>query len=71
LWSKVENIYKKAHEAIRADPEAAKASKDASKIVKKRWNAKKLTLEERKARVALKKKEFMDKLEGSADADDE
>jgi large subunit ribosomal protein L5e len=67
----VENIYKKAHEAIRADPEAAKASKDASKIVKKRWNAKKLTLEERKARVALKKKEFMDKLEGSADADDE
>ena len=65
-------MYKKAHEAIRADPEKHKTAKDPSKIVKKRWNAKKLTLEERKARVAAKKKEFLSKLEaGSGDADDE
>ncbi len=65
-------MYKKCHEAIRADPERQKSSKDPSKIKKKRWNAKKLTLEERKARVAAKKKEFLAKLEaGAGDADDE
>lgn len=68
----IETMYKKAHEAIRADPEKQKSSKDPSKIKKKRWNAKKLTLEERKARVAAKKKEFLAKLEaGAGDADDE
>jgi large subunit ribosomal protein L5e len=64
-------MYKKAHEAIRADPEKQKSSKDPSKIKKKRWNAKRLTLEERKARVATKKREFLSKLEASAEADDE
>nr|CAG4648774.1 EOG090X09YS [Polyphemus pediculus] len=66
----IENMYKKAHEAIRADPDLKKSTKDASKVTKKRWNAAKLTLEERKARVAAKKKEFKDKLE-STDAGDE
>lgn len=65
-------MYKKAHEAIRADPEAKKSTKDPSKIKKKRWNAKKLTLEQRKERVAAKKKEFLAKLEnGAGAADDE
>merc|ERR1712071_200070 len=32
-------MYKNAHAAIRADPNLKKTSKDASKIVKKRWNA--------------------------------
>nr|CAG4650330.1 EOG090X09YS [Sida crystallina] len=67
----VETMYKKAHEAIRANPDHQKPAKDPSKITKKRWNAKKLTLEERKARVALKKKEFMAKLDSTAGDDDE
>lgn len=65
-------MYKKAHEAIRADPERKKSSKDPSKVTKKRWNAAKLTLEQRKARVAAKKKEFLAKLDaGSGGGDDE
>nr|CAG4651165.1 EOG090X09YS [Simocephalus serrulatus]SVE94374.1 EOG090X09YS [Simocephalus serrulatus] len=68
----VEAMYKKAHEAIRADPERKKSSKDPSKVTKKRWNAAKLTLEQRKARVAAKKKEFLAKLDaGSGGGDDE
>ena len=58
-------MYKNAHAAIRADPNLKKTSKDASKIVKKRWNAKKLTLEERKARVTANKEAFMAKLEAA------
>jgi len=51
---KIEGIYKKAHEAIRADPSHTK--KEPKKPAeKKRWNAKKLTLRERKHRVANKK----------------
>jgi large subunit ribosomal protein L5e len=66
----IETMYKKAHEAIRASPEAKKSTKDPSKIKKKRWTAKKLTYDERKARVAAKKKEFLSKLEsGAGDAD--
>jgi len=68
----VEPMYKKAHEAIRANPDVKKSAKDPSKIKKKRWTAKKLTLEQRKERVAAKKKEFLAKLEaGSGAADDE
>lgn len=48
----LESIYKKAHDAIRANPEADKKEK---KVEKKRWTAKKLTLQERKARIATKK----------------
>merc|ERR1711926_10553 len=61
----VENMYKNAHAAIRADPNLKKEPKDTSKIVKKRWNAKKLTLEERKARVAATKEAFLAKLEAA------
>lgn len=65
-------MYKKAHEAIRADPEVKKSAKDAAKLKKKRWNAKKLTHEQRKARVAEKKKAFLAKLEAdNGDGDDE
>lgn len=67
----LENLYKKAHEAIRADPEHQKSDKDLSQVTVKRWNAKKLTLEERKARVAAKKKEFLEKLGGGDGEDDE
>merc|ERR1712147_486305 len=67
----VETLYKNAHAAIRADPEPQKSTKDASTITKRRWNAMRLTLEERKARVNAKKTEFMAKLESSGDADDE
>ena len=67
----MENLYKKAHEAIRADPEHQKSDKDPSQVTVKRWNAKKLTLEERKARVAAKKKEFWEKLGGGDGEDDE
>nr|SVE88774.1 EOG090X09YS [Daphnia sinensis]SVE89398.1 EOG090X09YS [Daphnia sinensis]SVE90018.1 EOG090X09YS [Daphnia sinensis]SVE90647.1 EOG090X09YS [Daphnia sinensis]SVE91273.1 EOG090X09YS [Daphnia sinensis] len=66
----IEAMYKKAHEAIRADPERQKSTKDPSKITKKRWNAKRLTLKQRKARVAAKKKAFLSKLEASGEADE-
>ena len=49
----LEGIYKNAHEAIRANPE--RAPKQEKKVEKKRWNPKKLTLKERKARVSTKK----------------
>jgi len=49
----LEGIYKNAHEAIRANPD--RAQKEEKKVEKKRWNAKKLTLTERKARVSTKK----------------
>jgi len=49
----LEGIYKSAHEAIRADPEAVQ--KPEKPVEKKRWKAKKLTLSERKARISNKK----------------
>lgn len=45
-------MYKKAHTAIRANPDALKKEK---KVEKKRWTAKKLTYTERKSRVSTKK----------------
>lgn len=51
--SSLEEIYKKAHAAIRSDPIHKK--KEAKKEVKpRRFNLKKITLEERKKRVAEK-----------------
>jgi large subunit ribosomal protein L5e len=47
------DVYKKAHDAIRANPE--RPAKTEKKVNKKRWNAKKITLQERKARVSNKK----------------
>uniref|UniRef100_A0A0M3HWD0 Large ribosomal subunit protein uL18 n=2 Tax=Ascaris TaxID=6251 RepID=A0A0M3HWD0_ASCLU len=49
----IEEMYKKAHAAIRANP--APVSKPKKKVEKKRWNAKKSTLEVRKNRVRNKK----------------
>merc|ERR1712165_451198 len=57
----VEEMYKKAHAAIRADP--AHAKKAPGKVVKKRWNAKKQGLEARKAKVAASKEAFLAQVE--------
>jgi len=62
----VEAMYANAHKAIRADPSPA-AKKDASGVQKKRWNAKKLTLAERKAKVAKAKEDFLAQLEAQQD----
>ncbi|XP_075226260.1 ribosomal protein L5 [Lycorma delicatula] len=59
----IEEIYKKAHEAIRADP-TRKPKERTKPPVKKRWNRKKLSLSERKNRIAQKKESFLKKLEG-------
>ncbi|GFG30030.1 hypothetical protein Cfor_12330 [Coptotermes formosanus] len=65
----IESIYKKAHEAIRADPARIKKQKDTTDIVKKRWNRAKLSLSERKNRIAQKKESWKKKLEaGEVDA---
>merc|ERR1712173_387849 len=57
----VEEMYKKAHAAIRADP--AHAKKPPGKVVKKRWNAKKQGLEARKAKVAASNEAFLAQVE--------
>lgn len=49
----VEDIYKKAHAAIRANPE--KKPKAEKTVVKKRWNKAKMNLKERKNRIKQKK----------------
>jgi len=56
----IEAMYTNAHKAIRADP-----SPNAKKapVASKRWNAKKITLAERKARVATAKADFLSQLE--------
>merc|ERR1711945_38701 len=53
----MEGMYTKAHAAIRKDP--LRAKKQAKKITKKRWTAKRLTYAERKAKVAKNKEEFL------------
>ncbi|XP_064480384.1 large ribosomal subunit protein uL18A-like [Ornithodoros turicata] len=57
----IEEIYKKAHAAIRADP-AHKPKAPRTDVKKKRWNRKKLTLSERKNTVSQKKAAFLKKL---------
>ena len=57
----MEDMYKKAHAAIRTDPEFKK--KAAKPDSKKRWTDKKLTYAERKAKVATTKKEFLAQIE--------
>jgi len=59
----VEGIYKKAHSAIRGNPEPLKKTKDPSKIVKKRWNLKKLSGKVRKHHVVQRKEAFKKALE--------
>jgi len=57
----VEDMYKKAHAAIRKDPErSVKAPKE---IQKKRFGAKRLTHAERKAKVQKTKDEFLAQIE--------
>ncbi|KAL9224101.1 hypothetical protein vseg_000170 [Gypsophila vaccaria] len=60
----MEELYKKVHAAIRADPTVKKSEKPAPKE-HKRFNAKKLTYEERKAKLV----ERLNKLNAAAGAD--
>lgn len=62
---KMEDMYKKAHAAIRKDPE--QKSKPAKKVTKKRFTAKKLTHAERRAKVQKSKDEFMAQIEAQRD----
>jgi len=66
----IEGIYKNAHATIRANPDHKPVEKDQSKIVKKRWNRAKMTLAQRKNRVAQRKAAYIKKLEeGPMEAD--
>ncbi|RWW86229.1 hypothetical protein BHE74_00005002 [Ensete ventricosum] len=60
----MEEMYKKVHAAIRADPTAIKSTKQPPKE-RKRFNLKKLTYEERKAKLI----ERLNALNASASAD--
>ncbi|TNN69831.1 60S ribosomal protein L5 [Liparis tanakae] len=53
----VEEMYKKAHASIRANP--AHEKKPTKEIKKKRWNRAKLSLAQRKDRVAQKKASYL------------
>jgi len=57
----VEDMYKKAHAAIRKDPE--RQVKAAKNVTKKRFGAKRLTYDERKAKVQKTKEEFLAQIE--------
>ncbi|KAK7073381.1 ribosomal protein L5 [Halocaridina rubra] len=57
----LEDIYKKAHAGIRADP--MPAPKAEKKVEKKRWNAKKKTYDERRAGVQARKNAWLAKIE--------
>jgi len=62
---KLEGIYQSAHAAIRKNPDAEK--KPAKKVEKKRWTKAKISLKERKARVAQKKAHIRAKLSAGDD----
>jgi len=57
----IEEMYKKAHAAIRADPTHKAPAKKS--ITKKRHNAKKIGLAARKAKIAKAKEEFLSQIE--------
>jgi len=57
----VENMYTKAHAAIRANPDRKPAAE--KKVTKKRWTAKRLTREERQQKVKDTKAEFLAQLQ--------
>lgn len=59
----IEGIYKNAHSAIRANPEAEKVEKAPATEPRKRYTRRKLTSAERKDRVAQKKKSFLAKIQ--------
>ncbi|CAG0889906.1 unnamed protein product [Cyprideis torosa] len=58
----LEDMYKRAHEAIRKDPSSA-PKKDKSKVKPKRWNQKKITRDQKKIKVDAAKKDFLERLE--------
>jgi large subunit ribosomal protein L5e len=61
----IENMYKSAHKAIRADPTAKPKRESFAPPVKARKNARtKMTNKQRKDRVRQKKEAFLKKLEG-------
>lgn len=62
----MESIYKKAHASIRADPTHQK-KEHKKPATKKRWNEAKLTLEQRKAKVAARKANFIANLKAEAE----
>ncbi|XP_039126099.1 60S ribosomal protein L5 [Dioscorea cayenensis subsp. rotundata] len=62
----MEELYKKVHAAIRADPTAVKSTKEPPKA-HKRYNLKKLTYDERKARLV----ERLNALNSTADDDED
>jgi len=57
----IENLYKKAHELIRADPTRKPLEK--KEVKKKRWNRAKLSLSERKNTIKQKKEAYLKKVE--------
>jgi len=57
----IEDLYKKAHEAIRADPAPVKKPKKEY-AQKKRFNPKRLTYEQRKAKVTAEKESWLRKI---------
>lgn len=63
----IEGMYKKAHDAIRASPEYKPAPKKT--VEKKRFSAKRLTYEQRKAKVKQVKETFLQQLEAGEDVD--
>jgi len=63
----LEGIYKNAHAAIRANPEHLKKVQDTSKMIKKRWNLKKLSGAVRKHHVQQKKAVFLKNLSNEAE----
>merc|ERR1712212_345550 len=71
----MEPMYRNAHAAIRADP--MRAPQPAKEVKVKRWTAKRLSIQQRKARVAEKKAAFIAvqdaaaELAGDDDDDDE
>lgn len=65
---KVEDVYKKAHAAIRANPDRVKKDKKKVEGKPKRYNKKKLTLAARKNKIVLKKKAVIAKLDAEAKA---
>jgi len=64
----LEDIYKKAHQAIRNDPTHKVTAKKSSAVTKKRWNAKKLTNEQRKTKIAAHKAAYVAKLQSETEA---
>ena len=64
---KLEEVYKKAHSSIRSDPKH-KVDEKKKPATKKRWNKAKLTLDERKQKVADKKAAYIAKLQAEVEA---